>query len=128
MTDDDVYRERARLVALVAALYPSVRAYADPHEPEWSVVYVDSPAGQLSWHIAERDVDLFEHVEFVPPNHSRAQWDGHDTKEKYARLAELITKWLSARTVNVHLHTEASDDALRELIQREIHRFGSGPR
>ena len=44
---DDIYRERAHLVALAASLYPSVRAYSDPNEPEWSVVYVDSPAGQL---------------------------------------------------------------------------------
>jgi hypothetical protein len=90
---DDVYRERACLVALVAALYPSVRAYSDPHEPEWSVVYVDSPAGQLSWHIAENDLDLFEHVEFVPTVHPRAQWDGHTTEEKYRRLGEVVASY-----------------------------------
>lgn len=91
MSEEHVYRERARLVALLASLWPAVRAYSDPAEPEWSVVYVDSPTGQLSWHIAERDLDLFTHVEFVPPNHPLAQWDGHTTNEKFLRIGKLIS-------------------------------------
>lgn len=86
---EDVYRERAQLVALVASLHPSVRAYSDPDEPEWSVVYVDSPAGQLSWHIAESDIDLFTHVPLVDAGDPGSIWDNHTTEEKYRRVAEL---------------------------------------
>lgn len=88
---DDVYRERARLVAFLASLFPSVLAYADPDEPDWAVVYVSTPAGQLSWHIASGDVELFDHVPKVTPDDRRAEWDGHDTPTKYERLTALTT-------------------------------------
>ena len=79
---DSVYRERAHLVAHLAALYPSVLVYgADPNEPEWPVIYVTLPTGQASWHLSPDDLDLFHHV----PTGTQA-WDGHDTAEKYARL------------------------------------------
>lgn len=86
---DDIYRERARLAAFVASQFPSVLSYSDPDEPEWAVLYVDTPEGQLSWHIAPGDMDLFEHVQQVPPDDKRAKWDGHDTDEKYERLLRL---------------------------------------
>jgi hypothetical protein len=92
MADTTVYRERAHLVAHVASLYPSVIAYSDPSEPEWPVVYVDSPAGQLSWHLSKDDLDLFPHVPVVPADDSRAQWDGHTTEEKYERIGSLAGK------------------------------------
>lgn len=88
----DLYRERAHLVALVAAMYPAVLSYSDPDEPEWPVLYVRSPAGQLSWHINKDDLDLFSHVPVVDPDDARAQWDTHTTEEKYRRVAELATK------------------------------------
>ncbi|MEU5442778.1 MULTISPECIES: WDGH domain-containing protein [Streptomyces] len=78
---DPVYRERAHLVAHLAAAYPSSIGYADPSEPEWAVVVVNLPTGQVTWHVAPSDMDLFEHV------HRGAEgWDGHTTEEKYARL------------------------------------------
>jgi len=85
-----VYRERAHLVAFLATLFPSVCAYSDPAEPDWLVVYVSSPMGQLSWHISPADRDLFGHVPRVPWDHPAAQWDGHTTAEKYGRLARMI--------------------------------------
>lgn len=76
-----VYRERAHLVAHLAAVYPSWLG-VDEAEPEWPVVYVDTPEGQLSWHIAPGDLGLFAHVQ----RDDGAVWDGHTTAEKYARL------------------------------------------
>lgn len=77
-----VYRERAYLVAHLAAVYPSVLVPgADPEEPDWPVLFVDLPSGQVSWHIAPDDLDLFGHVRL-----GSAAWDGHSTQEKYARL------------------------------------------
>lgn len=83
----DVYRERAALVAFLAKMYPAWIAYNDPNEPDWAVCYVETPEGQLSWHIAGEDMELFDGIDFVrtdPPT-----WDGHDVAEKYARLARL---------------------------------------
>lgn len=88
MNDDNVYRERAALVAHLATVYPSVMAYNDPQEPDWPVVYVDTPQGQMSWHLAPTDLDLYAHVPVVTPD--RVTWDGHDTPEKYRRLAALV--------------------------------------
>lgn len=91
MNDDNVYRERAALVAHLAAVYPSVIAYNDPAEPDWPVIYLDTPQGQLSWHLAPDDLDLFGHVRIstVP---GEIRWDGHDTPEKYRRLAALVAQ------------------------------------
>lgn len=90
---DGAYRERAQLLAWLAALHPAVRAPApDVDEPGWQILYLRPAAGgQMSWHIAPRDLELFEHVEQVPVDDERAQWDGHTTEAKYQRIAELTT-------------------------------------
>lgn len=88
---DDVYRERARLVAHLASLYPSVLHYSDPDEPEWPVVYIDSPAGQMSWHIAPSDIELFGHVPWLVRERP-SPWDGHSTETKYERLTALMRR------------------------------------
>ena len=77
-----VYRERHHLIAHLAAAYPSVLVYrADPDAPDWPVIFIDLPTGQVSWHINPEDLDLFEHVTV-----GTGTWDGHTTDEKYARL------------------------------------------
>lgn len=94
---DGVYRERAHLAAYVAARHPSRIAHNDPASPGWPVLYVDTPAGQLTWHLSADDLDLFPHVPVVDPDHPAARWDGHTTPEKYRRLGAL-TQALRART------------------------------
>ncbi|TMR11043.1 helix-turn-helix transcriptional regulator [Nonomuraea turkmeniaca] len=95
MTDQpNPYRERAYLVAHLAAQYFSAIAYNDPNEPEWPVIYIETPAGQLSWHLSPDDLDLFEHVIRVTPE--SITWDGHSTEEKYQRLAKLTSEATSA--------------------------------
>lgn len=42
----------------------------DPDEPEWPVVYIELPTGQVSWHV---------------PQHVKP-WDKHTTQEKYDRV------------------------------------------
>lgn len=79
---DSVYRERAHLVAHLAASNPSTIGYHDPEEPEWAVVIIDLPTGQASWHVSPDDMDLFGHVHQSEIN----TWDGHTTEEKYRRL------------------------------------------
>ena len=43
----------------------------DPSEPEWPVLFIELPTGQVSWHM---------------PQHARP-WDGHTTDEKFERIA-----------------------------------------
>ena len=83
---DAVYHERAQLVSFLSHLYPSYLTRHPEHE-EWEldwrqIVVVDSPAGQLSWHIHDSELPLFDHLE-VRTN----TWDGHTTTQKYERLA-----------------------------------------
>lgn len=86
---DAAYRERAQLLALLAALHPSVIAPApDVDEPGWQILYLRIGGKQASWHIAPQDAQLYAHVEHVPVDDSRAQWDGHTTEEKYANIGQ----------------------------------------
>lgn len=90
------YRERARLVAHLAAAYPdgAVLAFSDPDTPGWAVLTIETPAGQMSWHISPDDLDLFPEnlAARVHAEDPRAKWDGHDTPTKYERLTELTAR------------------------------------
>jgi hypothetical protein len=46
----------------------------DPAEPEWPVVYIVLPTGQISWHMPQID----------------EEWDGHSTEEKHRRINEYL--------------------------------------
>ncbi|MEU3220006.1 hypothetical protein [Streptomyces sp. NPDC006971] len=111
---DATYRERAHLVALLAALHPSHIGHTDPNAPDWAVVTVETPAGQMTWHIAERDMDLFTRVQ--PTNRICRGWDGHTTDEKYARmrdLTEAAPSLLSLETV-----AEQQAEHIKQLTAR----------
>lgn len=89
---DPVYNERNRCVAAIAAMAIAHgwNAGLGLHEgetcdDEWrTVVFVDLPTGQVSWHIHTRELPLFRKL---PPY--KGVWDGHTTEQKYARLAAL---------------------------------------
>lgn len=90
-----LYRERADLLALLAAHYPAVIIPApdtddggDVDGGGWALLFLDLPTGQASWYIAPRDHDLIQHVEVVGHEDPRAQWDGHLTEEKYDRIRD----------------------------------------
>lgn len=92
---DSAYAERNQCVAFISKLATVLRwrAWLGRHDEadttwdrEWlSIVFVETPMGQLSWHIHDRELPLFEHL---PPKPGRA-WDGHTTAEKYERMARL---------------------------------------
>jgi len=46
----------------------------DPDEPEWPVVFIELPTGQVSWHV---------------PQHQHS-WDGHSNEEKSSRVSRYI--------------------------------------
>lgn len=94
---DGAYRERAQLLAEFATRYEAYLAYTDPDVPTWPVLTVETPTGQMCWHINPADLDLFGHVSWVDP--VAIGWDGHTTEEKYQRLAALVAA-AQARTVS----------------------------
>jgi hypothetical protein len=83
---DGAYAERTLLILALCALFPSGTKKAPvrgmPREFD-NAVYVDTPAGQLSWHIHEDDFAAFAHL----PAYA-GEWDGHSTEEKYRRLLD----------------------------------------
>lgn len=92
-TRDDLYGERAHLIALLTIRYPAVITLAsDVDEPGWQIVYLSVNGRQASWHIAPRDAHLFAHLDHVGTDDIRAQWDGHTTAEKYHRIRRAISQ------------------------------------
>ncbi len=87
LAKDEAYHERNQVVAALARLFPSgiARTNIPGWEPEWhGCVYIDLPTGQVSWHYHDREASLFADL---PPYGK--PWDGHDTPEKYRRLASV---------------------------------------
>lgn len=79
-----VYAERNRLVAALSHLFPT-NIGLDPNEPEWPVILIESPAGQISWHITlDERHSLFAHI-----YDESGKWDGHDDAEKWRRVAAI---------------------------------------
>ncbi|MEV1079909.1 hypothetical protein AB0I98_16930 [Streptomyces sp. NPDC050211] len=86
---DHAYRERAQLLAWLAALHPStavITASPDVDEDGWQLLYLVAGGWQMSWHIHPRDTELFKHLTVVDVTDPRAQWDGHGSEQKYERM------------------------------------------
>jgi hypothetical protein len=89
---DTAYSERNRLVAFLAAEFTSSLERHPDGDKEWEddwrwIVYIQHPvAGQLSWHIHDSELSLFDHVQ----RQVGWEWDGHTTKEKWERIREAI--------------------------------------
>jgi hypothetical protein len=96
---DNAYWERNQLVAAVSKIFPSWLAKHPAEDKEWeadwrTIVFVEIPETflsgdqtksfphQLSWHIHDTEIPMFDHLVYRPA----AYWDGHDTEEKYRRL------------------------------------------
>lgn len=112
---DKAYTERARLVAFLARLYPAEIRDAGS---DWAIVLIDTPAGQMSWHLSREDRELFHHVDWSNAVGS-VKWDGHTTEQKYERLAEL------GRTVSAAGHDEPGEPKAAEryaLVEQMGHR------
>lgn len=83
----EVYADRNRLAQLAAALAERlgyrVGITVDPDEPEWPVLLIDLPTGQVSWHLSPSDAwpvwDMYE-----------GDWDGHTTEHKAGRIRAFV--------------------------------------
>lgn len=90
---DAAYEERNKVVAALARLFPSgiSRTAIPGWSEEWhGCVYIDLPTGQVSWHYHDSQSGLFSDL----PAYTK-EWDGHDTEEKYRRLAALDLRHLT---------------------------------
>lgn len=85
---DAAYAERNQLVAALARHYRPAYCYLPPGENDWPIVYIETPAGQLSWHIPPVEAVLLG-IADLPTTPEGYKWDGHSTEEKYERLAKL---------------------------------------
>lgn len=86
---DGAYLERNQVVAALSKCFPSgtARTAIEGWSEDWhGCVYILLPTGQASWHYHDSQAYLFAHL---PPY--RGSWDGHDTPEKYRRLAALAS-------------------------------------
>lgn len=86
---DAAYLERNLLVQALTFIFPA--GVARTAIPGWSedwhgCVYIDLPTGQVSWHFHDSQAHLFAHLRPY-----WGVWDGHDTPEKYRRLAALTS-------------------------------------
>jgi hypothetical protein len=127
---DAAYLERNRVVAALAKLYPSgtARTAIKAWNPEWhGCVYIDLPTGQVSWHYHDSQSYLFADL----PAYA-GRWDGHDTTEKYRRLAaltknqspELVKAWALIETAD-HIANEPAwfENSVAIAIIHEIRRL-----
>jgi hypothetical protein len=116
---DGAYRERAQLLALLAALRPSVIAPApDVDEDGWQILYLWIDGKQASWHISPRDAELFAPVEHVPADDRRAQWDGHTTEQKYAHISQYAARLQAEARCRVETPAKPTATALDEPTER----------
>ncbi len=87
VTKDDVYRDRNLLAQLAAVLAQRcglhVGTGVDAEEPDWPVIYIDLPSGQVSWHIPSAEL-----VARLDP-YGR-DWDKHDGPEKEHRIRAFL--------------------------------------
>ena len=89
-TLDDAYLDRNMAVQALALLAQqvgyTVGIKEDPEEPEWPILFIDLPTGQVSWHLPRHQIiPLWPYLWTYDK-----EWDGHDLEEKRIRLHKFI--------------------------------------
>lgn len=118
---DGAYEERNRVVALLAALYPSKRCRTaiEGWSDDWhGCVYIETPEGQLSWHYHDSQASMFAHVP-----EGAASWDGHTTEEKYRRVGRLC---VNAAPVERAAAPQPTDEERQRLADMARYYGGQG--
>ena len=95
---DDAYFDRNQAVMALARL-AQVQGYQvgwkdeDPDDPEWRILFIGLPTGQVSWHIKTEDmIGRWPYYD--------GDWDGHTLNHKRDRMAEFINgvpRWLETK-------------------------------
>lgn len=85
---DDAYAQRNMLVGALSKLFPAWVS-TDPSEPNWPVVMIELPTGQISFHVTRKErYSVFAHLGTDLPGNCSG-WDGHDDAEKWRRICVL---------------------------------------
>jgi len=86
-TPDEAYFDRNQAVMLAARLASKlgyrVGVAEDKDEPGWTLLYIDLPTGQVSWHIPDDEL-----IEDWQPY--AGVWDGHSVGEKRQRIVDFL--------------------------------------
>ena len=93
---DTAYLERNKLVVLLAHIIinsgrKAGRGYDTEAEEGWqNVILIDLPTGQISFHVADRDMEASGADQL--PIYS-GDWDGHTSVEKWERLDKYVMSY-----------------------------------
>ncbi len=85
----EAYYDRNLAVMALARLAEkqgySVGISHDPNEPDWPVLMIDLPTGQVGWHLPKDELQ---------GNWSsyKKDWDGHSLEEKHCRIIDYINR------------------------------------
>ena len=86
-TLDDAYFDRNQAVLAMAKLAMEqgyrVGLLTDPEEPDWPVLMMDLPTGQVGWHLPKEEI-VISFPEYP------SEWDGHSLEEKRNRMHNFI--------------------------------------
>ena len=112
---DLAYSERNKLVALLSKLFPASLERHPEEDKDWEddwrwVVYIQLPTGQVSWHIHDSELPLFDHL----PAHQGVKWDGHDNSLKWLRTS-LVPAGSGHAGLSIALEGIAIDRLLGEV-------------
>lgn len=84
---EDVYFDRNQAVMALAklALRQGFKTglRIDPNEPDWPVLMIDLPSGQVGWHLPKHE------IYGTWPEYTQ-EWDGHTVTEKRRRLERFL--------------------------------------
>lgn len=88
---DGAYAERNKVLVLVALMAQRLginvgigQHVGEDWDADWrNILFIDLPAGQVSWHLHDSEASMFYFVGTYA-----AKWDGHTTEEKYRRVLE----------------------------------------
>ncbi|MDH4317173.1 MAG: hypothetical protein OEV64_02175 [Desulfobulbaceae bacterium] len=87
-TLNDAYFDRNQAVMALARLAKKlgweVGLKTDPAEPDWPVLMIDLPTGQVGYHLPKNEI-VGEWPEYTK------EWDGHSLEDKRRRIVELLT-------------------------------------
>ena len=89
---DSLYRDHIHALALLALHYPAYLAFSDPNNPAIAVLTLDTPQGQLCYHVPGADAHsgLWQHVRWSEPADAQVAYDGHTIDEKQERIRARI--------------------------------------
>ena len=83
-TPDEAYLDRNMAVQVLAKMANQLGYNIGiKDDPEWPILYIDLPTGQVSWHIPKNElIEVFQEYS--------GKCDGHTLKDKRKRLIDFM--------------------------------------